>query len=249
MSLKRKLSKAQYEKLPEVKKDLYKEVDGSFHLDLDSDDDEDLGALKRAKEHEVARRKEAETKLKALEEKESERKTQEEKAKSKAKEEKAKNDGDIDALETSWKEKLAKEKASRKEDVGKYQQFITDILVNKTAEAMAAEISTVPKLLTGVIASRMKVEFDGDSPQLRILDSEGKPSASSLQEFKTELLQDKELSPILIGSKASGGSSKESGDDRSPSLTGAPTGGGEKPLLYSEMTPTQLAAEMAKIKD
>lgn len=57
MALKKKINKNEYEKLNESFKELYVEDGDNFILDLEGE--EDLGALKRAKEHEAAKRKEA----------------------------------------------------------------------------------------------------------------------------------------------------------------------------------------------
>ena len=66
MALKKKLTKAEYEKLSEHIKAEYIEDGDGFRLDIDGD--EDTGALKRAKDREAQLRREAETKLREAQE-------------------------------------------------------------------------------------------------------------------------------------------------------------------------------------
>ena len=66
MALKKKLTKAEYEKLSEHIKAEYIEDGDGFRLDIDGD--EDTGALKRAKDREAQLRRDAEAKLREAQE-------------------------------------------------------------------------------------------------------------------------------------------------------------------------------------
>ena len=63
--LKRKLTAKEFEKLSEALQAEYIEKDGVYVLDVDGD--EDTGALKRAKDRETQKRKDAESRLSDLE--------------------------------------------------------------------------------------------------------------------------------------------------------------------------------------
>jgi hypothetical protein len=192
MALKRKLAKEDFDKLPEHFKTEYKEKEGAYILDTE---DEDAGALLRAKQHEVDARKAAEKKAKDLED-----------ALAAMQDDGARKRGDVEALDKSWNEKHAKVVSEHSEKLSKLQSGIKRRLKESEASKLASEISTVPSIMTKVLLDRLDVDFDGDEPTLKVLDSEGKLSALTLAELKAEILANSELKPILIGNKSSGGS-------------------------------------------
>ena len=95
-----------------------------------------------------------------------------------------------------------------------------------------------------VLNNRISTEFDGSNPVHRILDGSGKPSAMSVDDLKKEILANKELAPILKGSKASGTRGAQ-----------IPAGGratnpdnATKPFDWTKATPEQMAARIAETK-
>jgi len=123
-----------------------------------------------------------------------------------AEEEAARKSGDIDALEQSWKDKLTAETGSRDEKLSSYQKTISDMTAGSAARDMAAELALPGSaaVLLPHIKSRLSVDMDGDSPLVRVLDKDGKPSAMSIDDLKKEIEADKAFAPLLLGSKASG---------------------------------------------
>lgn len=197
--MKRKLTKDDYGKLtPELQK-LYKADGEIFVLELE---DDDTGALERAKEREKLARKAADDKVKALTDELAElRASLDDSA-----QDQVRKAGDVKALDESWKAKFAKQQAEHEKALGVRNQQLTSLLVDQTAATLAKEISTVPSLMAEHIRKRLTADLDGDTPATRVLGPDGKVSAASLEDLKKELLDDKSLASVMIGSQASGGS-------------------------------------------
>lgn len=178
----------------DVKKE-YKEKDGKFHLDLDGDDSEqELTHLRTKKQIAEEHRTRAETKVRELQEKLDEIHRG------------AVPKGDVEALENSWKDKLATTESKLKEREQKLQKQLQRATIGARAEALAAELSVAPELMAPEIAKRLTVEESEDGEiRIRVKGPDGKPSAMSIDDLKNEIKADKRYAPVLIGSKASGG--------------------------------------------
>lgn len=223
MALKRKIDKETFESLEEIQRGFYVEKDGAYLLDLD---DEDTGALLRAKEHEKEARKKVEAEAKALREK-----------LQALEDDGIRKRGDVEALDKSWQEKYSKALTEVESKYGTLKNSIRKQLLDTHARAIAVEISNAPSLMSKAILERLDVDFDAESgPALRILDQTGKPSALTLDELKKEFVANKEYAPIIIGSKASGGSATSTSFKASGASDATPN----KPL--SRMSPTELKA-------
>lgn len=225
MAIKLHLSPEEYSSIGDNLKGLYIEKDGKYILDAEM---EDTGALKRAKEHESERRREAEKKLKELEAQLSGNKYEEDKRK-----------GDIEALEKSWQEKHSKVTKELSDKYTRMQNAIKQNLIDSTARSIAGEISTVPSLLARVISDRLTVDFENDMPSLKVLDQAGKLSAFTVEDLKKEIYANKEFSSILIATKSSGGGASQirsSGQNQNSEI----------PL--SKMSPVELAAHLKASK-
>lgn len=202
--MKKKLTKTEYEKLAEEKKADYKAFGDVFILDLE---DDDADALVRARDREKQKAKEATDKLEALQ-------REMEDLKAKLDDDAtvtAKKKGDIETLEASWKAKLQASEDKYKALVAKREDQLKGILVNNAADNLAREISTAPKLMARVIKDRLSADLEAEIPATRVLGADGKVSASTMEDLKKELLDDKDLAGVLIGSKATGGSAEKPG--------------------------------------
>jgi len=227
MAMKKKLSKEAYEKLSDSLKVEYSEKDGEYILDIEGE--EDTGALKRAKDREVQARKDAEKKLKDLEDAIEAEKTGDSKRK-----------GDVDALEKSWAKKYADLEGVSKAKQTKLENSLSKNLADSTASNIAGKISTVPKLLAKSLRERLAVDFEGDEPSLRVLDASGKPSALTVDELTAEFVANPDYSSIMIASKASGGAT-----GKQTAVGGAP----QKVESLAKASPADLAAHVkAKIE-
>ena len=230
MALKKKLTKAEYEKLSEHIKAEYIEDGDGFRLDIDGD--EDTGALKRAKDREAQLRRDAEAKL---------REAQEELDRINGDD--ARKKGDIATLEKSWQKKLEDQKSEYEGKVSKLTAHTTKTLVDNVATQVATKISNAPALLLPHIKSRLQADFEGDSPVTRVLDKDGKPSAMTVEELAAEFVANKDFSAIITASKASGGAGKPSNNNGG----GAPNNS-DKPADLASMNPAQLAEHIKASK-
>lgn len=194
--LKLKLTKDEHAKLGDAFKPEYKADGENFVLDTDVPF-EDVTGLKSALATQKEQRLAATNKVKELE-------TQvttltEEKETLTAR---AKSPGDV---EKSYQAKVAKLETDAKTEREKLTGQLRNILVDGVATQIATEISTAPHLLTPVLKNRLSIEEVDGKFITRVLDSEGKASALSVNEFKEEILANKDYAPILTASKASGG--------------------------------------------
>lgn len=169
----------------------YKQVDDKFVLDIEGDD---LTPLVSAKNREKERATAATQQAAQLQEQLDEiRRGNIPKA-------------DVEALEASWKQKLEAEKQTGTQKASKYQTQLNKVLVNDTAQRLAASISIAPELLAPEIAKRLTVHENEDGDvSVRVKGADGKMSAMTVDELISEVKANQKYAPILIGSKASGG--------------------------------------------
>lgn len=211
------------------------EVEGKTLYRLDLDGYEDPGALKRAKEHEKESRKLAETKVKELT-----------KAVETAQEELdgirrgAIPKGDVEKLETSWKEKLAKKETELGGQLESAQKSLKRMLVDNVAQTLATKISTAPELLLPHIRTRLTTDVADGEFITRVLDKDGKPSAMTIDELQKELISNKAFAPIMVGSKATGSGASGSSNG------GSSAGNGNSNL--SKASPKDLVAHIQAAK-
>lgn len=211
MSLKRKITKAEYEKLHEAIKVEYKAEGEEFVLDAEGFDD--ASALKRAKDREKELRTDAEAENAKLT---SELKTLRE------------ANGNIATLEASWKKQLADANETHRKEVTRLTNFLNSSLVDGVAQKIATELAgDNAEILVPHIKARLTANLEGDKPLTRVLDKEGKPSAISVDDLAKEFRENKRYAPLVIVSKASGSGAaggSGSGDSGAGAGGGAPTG-------------------------
>lgn len=186
-----KLTKEEYEALPPSMKKLFKADGDSYTFDTDPNKDKNDVAFNELKE-EKRKLKEERDRL--------------QKEKDDADHAKNKDKGDIDSINASWQKKLDKANADKDATISAREGSLRQLLVTNEAQRLANEISTMPHLLVPFIERRLAADFAEDGKATtRVLGNDGKLSALSLDEFKTEMLADKQYSGILKGSNASGG--------------------------------------------
>ena len=229
MALKKKITKADYEKLAEGLKGEYVEKNGEYHLDLD---DEESGALLRAKDREKELRKEAEARAKELEAKLAE-----------VQDGDSRKRGDIETLEKSWKSKLDETTKGLTEKLSKKDSYIKSALVDNVAQQLASKISTSPALIMPHIKARLTADLDGDAPSTKVLDKDGKLSALTVDDLANEFVTNPDFGAIIIGSKASGSRAPSQNVNQSRVF-----GSSDKPVKLADMKPSELAAMVAAKK-
>ena len=228
MPLKIKVNAEEFEKLPEYLQSEYTKAGDAYQLNLE--DMEDTGALKRAKDHEKEQRKAAEQRARELEQLANQMKTQLDELQNGD----FRKKGDVEALEKSYQKKLQDLEARASAE----RERLASILHKNTLEATARKLATDlagerAEILLPHIKSRLQVEMGDNDINIRVLDPTGKVSADSIDDLKNSFFTNDVFAPIVIGSKASG------------SGAAGQRGGGGATKRISEMSATE-EAQFAK---
>lgn len=194
--MKLKITKEEFNALPDILKAEYEEK-GNAYFQKVPDQEDAILAIKQAKDNESAAHKETKAALaKAAADLEELRTGQHRK------------NGDVEALDASWKAKFAERETE---------------LLNETNTLKGAAIKAAKQsVLTGIAAKHVKPEYhrmfmkdiderfdvqlENGQAVVKVLSADGKPSALTMQDFEKEILANKEYAPIIIASRASGGS-------------------------------------------
>lgn len=222
-----KLTKEQYDALPDGVKAMFEAEGDGYRQKAVSDPSDEL---KRAKDREVQARKDAEANANALQKKLDELDTND-----------ARKRGDIDTLEKSWNDKYTTLTDEFNSKIAKKDAFIQDTLVNSVASTLAGKISTSPALILPHIKARLAADLDGDNPATKVLDANGAISAFTLDDLEKEFVANKDFASIIVGSKATGARDT----DKSKSV---PRGDTTDQNLAS-MKPTELLEHMRAKKE
>jgi len=192
MMFKFKIDKATYDALTDEQKAMYAEVGEGYQMQIEGLPD--VSGLE-AKVNELQGEKKSEK---------AKRETAEKLAREAA-EEKARRDGDIAAIENSWKQKLADMETGYQNQIQGLNGSLQNLLVDNVAQSLAFQLAedSAPVLLPH-LKSRLTVEFQDGKPVTRVLDAQGKPSALTVEELGNEIASNKAFAPVIVGSKASG---------------------------------------------
>lgn len=138
-------------------------------------------------------------------------------------EEAARKNGDLEAIENSWREKLNNTEQELKSKYDSAQKRIHELTVGRTAQELAGKLAKphAQRLLAKEINERLTLDENGS---VRVLDAQGKPSALTIAELETELRNDVTYQDIILINNSSGGGA-----------TGGGFGGGatKKPSEYT----------------
>lgn len=181
---------------------LYEKTEsGGYRLQVEGLDD--LDKLKKKKDIEAEHRTKAENKARELEEQLNKLQGQFDQQN----DDKHRNNGDIEALDKSWQEKLSKREAELQGQIESLTGAMTATTVDSVAQSIAAELAVEgsSKVLLPHIKSRLAAEQRDGKFVTVVKDADGKPSALTLDELKQEFANDAAFSHVVVGSKASGG--------------------------------------------
>lgn len=220
--LKRKITKADYDALPDAIKEHYK-ANGDHYL-LDADDARELLSARDAAK---AERDEAKAKLA-----ETERQLAEV----------TKDKGDLASLRESYEARISKLKKELDEVNTTLTAERREHVVGAKARELAAKHFTVPSLVAEILARRMDID-PKDPKTLRILDKDGKLSALTEDDLVKEFIDNPEYKAIVIANRASGSagnSSAPSGSAGNPPFNFTSPDG--KPKRLSQMSAAERAA-------
>lgn len=208
-----KLSKEQFDQLPEFMKENYK-TEGDSYVPKEVlappgyESPDAIAELKRAKDRETQEAKSAREKAASLQSKLDEISADDKR-----------KIGDIDGLDKSWNDKFEAQKAEYESKLSGKDKFITEQLVDNVASVIANDISVSPNVILPHIKSRLAADMDGDSPKTVVLDPSGQRSAATLEELKKEFMTNDDFSNIIKGTNASGSGASGSKDGNSGAVS------------------------------
>ena len=211
-------------------KALYQEKDGKYQLSIDGlPKTDDLDGLKAKVEQLLGEKKTAATKAKEAEE-----------AARKSGEEAARKSGDIEALDKSWTAKFEAMEKEKDGTISGLNDSINGLTVDRDAIAMAAEMAVdgSADVLLPHIRSRLAVEVRDGRHVTVVRDAEGKASALTMDDLKTEISNNKAFSPLIVASRGSGGGAGQGGQG---------SGGGNQSDFFDKKSKHYSLTEQTKI--
>jgi len=176
---------------------LYEKSGDKFILGVKGmDNGDDLAGLKRQVETLMSEKKDTERKAKDAQE-----------AADDAIREAAKKNGDTEALEASYKEKLASIESGYKDEITALNSAVGVMTIDNVAGTIAGEIAVQGSsdILMPHLKARLATEKRDGKYTTVVLGKDGGPSVQTIDDLKNEFLNNSAFSPVVIGSKASGG--------------------------------------------
>lgn len=183
MSIKLKVTKAEYDSLDEGIRGLYEEKDGSYQLAVDGI--EDTSGLKSALQAERKARSDFEKMAKQYQGlgMTPEEITELVKAREEAERGNLEKKGEWDKLKAQLLESHKKEITAREEAVQKMKSTLESYLVDASATEAIASAKGIPQLLLPHVKSAVKVVEEEGKYHVRVVDKDGSPRMNSKGEY------------------------------------------------------------------
>ena len=183
MSIKLKITKAEYDSLDEGIRGLYEEKDGSYQLTVDGI--EDTSGLKSALQAERKARADFEKMAKQYQGlgKSPEEIIELVKKQDEAERGKLEQKGEWDKLKAQLLESHKKELTAREEAVQKMKATLESYLVDASATEAIATAKGVPQLLLPHVKASVKVVEEDGKYHVRVVDKDGSPRMNSKGEY------------------------------------------------------------------
>ena len=123
----------------------------------------------------------------------------------------ARKNNNLEAIENSWKEKLALRETELTSQLSQAQAKNYELTVGRQAQELAGELAkpNAQRLLAKEIKERLTLDENGN---IRVLDLQGKPSALTIDELKAQLRADPTYQDIIIINNSSGGGATGGGN-------------------------------------
>ena len=183
---------------------LYEQKDGAYFLKVSGVVAEsDLEGIKANRDALLAEKKEQQRKA---EEAEAER----QRIEREAAEEAARQKGDWQALEDSYKAKLAERETEFANQADALRKQVYKLTVGEQAIKLAAEISKphTQQIMSRFIEERLTLD---ENNNVRVLDLQGKPSAMTIDDLKAEFKANAMFQDIVVINNSSGGGASGGG--------------------------------------
>lgn len=180
--------------ISEDQKNLYEQRDGAYYLKVDGlPQQEDVSGLKAKLDELLGEKKEAK------------RKADEAAAEAKRiAEEAARKNGDLEAIENSWKEKYANRENELNEQLKAHQQRIYGLTVGQQATELASKLAVTGSASVLLPHIQNRITLD-ENNNIRVLDLQGKPSAMTIDELAIEFRNNPAFKPLIAANISSGG--------------------------------------------
>ena len=118
-------------------------------------------------------------------------------------EEAARKNGDLEAIENSWKEKYANRENELNEQLKAHQQRIYGLTVGQQASELAAKLAVAGSASVLLPHIQNRITLD-ENNNIRVLDSQGKPSAMTIDELAIEFRNNPAFKPLIAANASSG---------------------------------------------
>lgn len=196
-----KLEADSLDAIDEPLRGFYEQKDGKFRLKVDGLPN-DEGLKKKNQE--------------LLDELKGFKRTQKEKddALAKEREELMAKNGDVESLRKSYEDKFGKITSEFSEREKSYQQQLQRLTVGQAATALSADLA-IPgsaSILLPHIQARLSMEIRDGVPVTVVIGKDGKPSALTIDDLKSEFAAEPAFAPIIAASKAAGGGASGGGN-------------------------------------
>jgi hypothetical protein len=237
MGLKHKIDKKTFDKLPPEMQENYNVDEDGKNYTLDVEGLDDAGELKRAKDRETEAAKKLRKELKTAQDE-------------LAALQEASAGNDVEKIKATMQKKYDTDIQAANDKVTKLTNALKNKAVDAVADAMAARISTSPKLILPVIKGALQADIDDEGEVSIVVIEDGKPSKKAVADFEKELVASKDYAAIMIGTKASGGGGATRKDPPSNgSGAASDRNNSERPADPSKMKPNQLTEWLKERKD
>jgi len=203
--LTKKITKEQYEALPDVLKAEYKGDGAGYVLDVEAD--EDTSALKNALQREKEERNRLAEEARTLREANAERlRTEEQRIR-----DGIIAGGNVTEIRAALEQEREQLRTELTGTIGNKDKIIAKLLVDDKAQALASQLAGErAALLLPHIRSRLAADFADDNPRCVVVAENGGPSTLSIEDLKKEFLNNPLFATILVGVKSSGGATDRS---------------------------------------
>lgn len=205
MALNAKITKEQYDALPDAIKEHYKGDGAGYVLETDTVP-EDVAPLRNA----LDRTKEE---LRQLREAQLER----ERTEADRIRQGILAGGNVDEIRTALEQEREQLRTDLTGQISAKDQIIGRLLVDDRANNIAIKLAGKhSKLILPHIKARLKVDFTGDEPRAVVITEAGQPSTLSIDDLEKEFLKNPDFASILVAVDSSGGGAgRDKGGDAS----------------------------------
>lgn len=202
MTLKGKITDEVYGNLDETLQVLYKKVGDNYVLEVEGmQHEDDIVALKSAKDRETKNAREWKAKVDSLQ--------------AKLAEANKAVPNTAEEIIAQWKQKFEARETELLSQLAEQGNKHKQHIASKEAESLAHELFVSPKLGLPHLLNKLIVEETDAGYATKVLGDDGKPSIKTLADFKKEIIANPDFKYILKGNQASGGAAQPNGSSAS----------------------------------